>query len=273
MRKTKRVLINRRLLCRMGVWALGVLSVGSAPLMAQSLPKPHMRLIEVKVQEQRVAAVEITVPDEWKTYWRSGGENGVAPQFDWSQSQNVAQVEVMFPAPQRFPDDYGDTLGYPAGIVLLPLKIMAKDPAQPVRLHLDLSYALCGMVCLPMQAQAQLVLGGLPETQRSTSVEKALKQVPVRVQGAPHISQWRMISGAQTTDIELDIVPDLQLTHLVVEGPESWRIGLPNADPKNPRRYRFSISALPSTFDPKTRLTLTLVGQKNSFEETHPLSP
>jgi DsbC/DsbD-like thiol-disulfide interchange protein len=59
----------------------------------------------------------------WKTYWRTPGDSGVPPRFDFSKSDNVEAVTVLWPAPRPFPDGAGGTsLGYKDQVVL-PLRI------------------------------------------------------------------------------------------------------------------------------------------------------
>src|SRR6187200_1759348 len=59
----------------------------------------------------------------WKTYWRNPGDSGVPPRFDFSKSDNVEAVTILWPAPTRFPDGAGGTsLGYQKQVVL-PLRI------------------------------------------------------------------------------------------------------------------------------------------------------
>ena len=43
--------------------------------------------------------IEIALEPGWYTYWRNPGEAGVPPVFDFSGSENVASVDVMYPAP------------------------------------------------------------------------------------------------------------------------------------------------------------------------------
>src|SRR4030088_2612587 len=40
----------------------------------------------------------------WKTYWRTPGDSGVPPRFDFSKSENVEAVTVLWPAPTKFAD-------------------------------------------------------------------------------------------------------------------------------------------------------------------------
>src|SRR3979490_1177891 len=66
-----------------------------------------------------------------KTYWRTPGDSGVPPRFDFSKSENVGAVTVMWPAPTKFDDGAGGySLGYHNQVVL-PLRIVAKHADKP----------------------------------------------------------------------------------------------------------------------------------------------
>src|SRR3954466_10857272 len=69
------------------------------------------------------AGVEIKLKEGWKTYWRYPGDSGVPPVLDFSMSQNVKTVTVLYPAPTRFSDGgAGHSIGY-KGAVTLPLHV------------------------------------------------------------------------------------------------------------------------------------------------------
>src|ERR1700728_3549890 len=63
----------------------------------------------------------------WKTYWRTPGDSGMPPRFDFSKSENIEAVTILWPAPMKFDDGAGgSSLGYHDQIVL-PLRIVAKN--------------------------------------------------------------------------------------------------------------------------------------------------
>jgi len=103
------------------------------------------------------AGLEIRLAPGWKTYWKAPGDSGIPPSFDWSASRNVAAVAVRWPVPQRFAGKDDTTIGY-AGDVILPLRVTAKDPGQPVTLALALRYAVCNNICVPARASLSLPL-------------------------------------------------------------------------------------------------------------------
>jgi DsbC/DsbD-like thiol-disulfide interchange protein len=126
-----------------------------------------------------VAGVELQMPAGWKTYWRNPGDaGGVPPSFDWSKSENLASAQVLYPAPKRFTDRAGDTVGY-KGTVVFPVRLEAKDPSKPIDLRLTLDYGVCKEICIPGEAALSLAVapgkpgGGIP-----SEIGAALARVP-----------------------------------------------------------------------------------------------
>ena len=96
----------------------------------------------------RMAAVELVLAPGWKTYWRSPGDAGIPPSFDWSGSDNVKSVRIHWPAPTVFHTNGMQTIGYHDRLVL-PVEVTPQDPALPVRLSLQLDLGVCDKICLP----------------------------------------------------------------------------------------------------------------------------
>ncbi len=103
------------------------------------------------------AGIEIIMGEGWKTYWRVPGESGVPPNFDWNGSTNLESVHIDWPAPTRYRDQAGESIGYKDRVVY-PLYVMPSDAAQPVQLKLNLFYAVCDEICIPGSAQLAATL-------------------------------------------------------------------------------------------------------------------
>ncbi|MEI6898054.1 MAG: protein-disulfide reductase DsbD domain-containing protein [Psychromonas sp.] len=92
--------------------------------------------------------LEINLEGDWKTYWRSPGEGGVAPTFNWQQeSKNISNINWFWPAPQRYPVLGVDTLGYKHQ-VHLPLSIELQDLSKTTHLKGRLTLASCTTICV-----------------------------------------------------------------------------------------------------------------------------
>ena len=72
-----------------------------------------------------------------------------------SARRTCGRSTVKWPAPHRFSDDGGQSIGY-KDHVILPLSIVPADPGKPVMLRLDLDYAICEKLCVPAEAKAEL---------------------------------------------------------------------------------------------------------------------
>lgn len=96
-----------------------------------------------------MAAVHIRLADGWKTYWRNPGEAGIAPQFDWTGSRNVASVRLHWPRPMVFYSSGMRSIGF-ADQLVLPVEVNLRDPQAPARLSLRMDLGVCDDICIPL---------------------------------------------------------------------------------------------------------------------------
>jgi DsbC/DsbD-like thiol-disulfide interchange protein len=219
------------------------------------------------------AGVEIRLDPGWKTYWRDPGDSGVPPTFDFSGSENVKSVTVLWPAPERFPDGAGGhSIGY-VGRLVLPLRVLPQDPAKHSALHVKLSYAVCANLCVPAEATLALALSG--DGAEEAALEKEELRVPRRVApGAGKdlavISAHREPSGEHERVIVEVAAPKDAPLDLFVEGPTpDWSLPLPEpsgADGER-RRFTFDLDGLPPGASAKdVTLTFTAVSGDAAIE-------
>ena len=95
-----------------------------------------------------MAAVELELAPGWKTYWRSPGDAGIPPTFDWSGSENVKSVRLHWPAPVVFHTNGMQTIGYHDSLIL-PVEITPENPGKPIRLRVRMELGVCDQICLP----------------------------------------------------------------------------------------------------------------------------
>ena len=156
----------------------------------------------------------------WKTYWRTPGDSGVPPRFDFSKSENIEAVTVLWPAPTKFDDGAGGhSLGYHNQIVL-PLRIVAKNSDKPVTLRADINYAVCEKICIPVEADAELAFASVASTEDS-ALFAALDTVPKPARiGDPNPLTIRDVKREGKSTVLVDVVaPDSREVGLFVEGP------------------------------------------------------
>lgn len=106
-----------------------------------------------------VAALHLHLAEGWRTYWRIPGQAGIAPQFDWSRSQNLASIRPIWPRPEVFDQDGYNSIGY-AGELILPLELTPRDPARPIALNGAITVGVCREICIPADLSVSQPLRG-----------------------------------------------------------------------------------------------------------------
>jgi DsbC/DsbD-like thiol-disulfide interchange protein len=198
------------------------------------------------------AGVEIKMQPGWKTYWRYPGDAGVPPLFDFAASDNVKAVTVLWPAPVRFSDGSGHSIGY-KGDVIFPLRVVPREPGRPVTLRLRLDYAVCETLCVPAKGKAELALSGAAGSQ-----EAALKAAEARVPKAgawgdgPSLmlrKAWRDTASGKPRVLVDVAAPAGAEVDLFAEGPTpEWALPLPEpvgGAVAGARRFAFDLDGLP----------------------------
>src|SRR4051812_12297981 len=197
-----------------------------------------------------LGGIAIQLQPGWKTYWRTPGDSGVPPRFDFSKSDNIEAVTVLWPAPTAFDDGAGGvSLGYKQKVVL-PLRIVAKNADKPVTLRAEINYAVCEKICIPVEASAELRFASVASTEDS-ALSAALDTVPKPATvGDPNPLTIRDVKRDGKNGVVVDVAaPDAVHVNLFVEGPTpDWTLPLPKLlahSPPGVKRFAFDLDGLP----------------------------
>src|SRR5258707_4532186 len=219
-----------------------------------------------------LAGIAFQLEPGWNTYWRTPGDSGVPPRFDFSKWETIEAVTVLWPAPTKFDDGAGGiALGYHDQIVL-PLRIVAKTTDKPVTLRAGINYAVCEKLCIPVEANAELAFTSVASTEDS-SLFAALDTVPKPANvGDPNPLTIRDVKRDGKSTVLVDVVsPDAKVVNLFVEGPTpDWGLPVPKLLERSPagvKRFAFELEGLPPGTNPEgAALKLTLVGGDRAYE-------
>ena len=244
-----------------------------------------MRLIGAKARSEGGAqifraGVEVKLAPGWKTYWRYPGDSGVPPHFEFEQSENVKSVAVLWPAPLRFSDAEGTTIGYKNNVVF-PLRIEPKDASKPVTLKLKLDYAVCERLCIPVEAKAALSIDGKDNASDAivSAAEAAVPKAQAFRAPAPlAISNAVADTASKPARILIDVTApkDTPVT-LFAEGPTAnWALPLPepvtSGDNAQGKRFAIVLDGVPSGASTKGAiLKITAVAGGQAIETPVPL--
>jgi DsbC/DsbD-like thiol-disulfide interchange protein len=219
-----------------------------------------------------LGGIAVQLDPGWKTYWRTSGDSGVPPRFDFSKSDNVEAVTVLWPAPTKFDDGAGGfSLGYHDQVVL-PLRIVPKSNDKPVTLRANINYAVCEKLCIPVEASTELTFASVASTEDSV-LFAALDTVPKPASvGDPNPLTIRDVKREGKSTVLVDVIsPDARTVNLFVEGPTpDWALPVPKLlehGPPGVKRFAFELDGLPPGTNPEgAALKLTLVGGDRSYE-------
>lgn len=182
---------------------------GAWPAQAQDAPVGHsaVRLFSPVLATGDLdaipAALDITLDGDWKTYWRTPGDAGLAPVVDTQGSTNVAAVALNYPAPHRFTIYDIDNFGYKHH-VKLPITITPVTRAEGVEARLRVDLLVCSDICVPESHNVSLSLpaGPAEASPDANAYEAALKALPVRdAQGVEFKNAYLTVSSDNRTQL------------------------------------------------------------------------
>lgn len=150
----------------------------------------------INAEGAQVAALRLVLEPGWKTYWRSPGDSGIPPQFDWSQSGNLAAATARWPVPEVIDSAGERTLGYHDSLTL-PIIITPAKEGQPVKLAVTVDFGLCRDICVP----AHLALSATepPAPAPDPAIAAALAEVPVPQSTGPTCHLTEIEDGMRVT--------------------------------------------------------------------------
>jgi len=155
-----------------------------------------------------IAAIRLKLSPGWKTYWRSPGDAGIPPDFNWAGSQNIRSLRLHWPAPQVFQFNGMQTIGYARELVL-PVEIWPDRPDRPMRLETAVDLGVCRDICVPASVtlSSDLRLTGQPD---APAIRAALKARPATAREAgvrSHRCTVEAAPGGVRLRAEIDMPP------------------------------------------------------------------
>ncbi|WP_165820002.1 protein-disulfide reductase DsbD domain-containing protein [Microvirga sp. KLBC 81] len=219
-----------------------------------------------KQGETWLAGIEIALDQGFKTYWRNPGESGLPPSFDWSASENVAGIEVRWPAPTRYEDAAGVAYVYSHKVVL-PVLVKPAAADKPVKLALTVDYGICKDICIPTHAELNVSLSDVGPEDRE-AIEEAMAKVPPQqplgAKGDLAVLSVQSAGGDKPTLNVAVRAPSGTKPVLFAEAPDGWYVSTSTPDADN--RFTVSVEERPKDAPGPVPLTLTLVAGDKAVE-------
>ncbi len=154
---------------RTGISVLAGLFVAGCACAQESpaAPQPHVSVKLACEQDglvpgqTAVLALTFEIEKHWHLYWNGQIEEGMTPKWQLALPEGYEALESAWPIPDRLVLP-GDVLAhvYEHGVtILVPVKVPASaKPGESVTISGEVSWLVCGSICLPEDAKVSLTL-------------------------------------------------------------------------------------------------------------------
>lgn len=241
--------------------ALPALAQGNPPGLVSAELLPGW----VTADGARMTALDVRLEPGWKTYWRSPGDAGIPPAFDWQGSANLGRVEMLWPLPEVIDSGGERTLGYHERLVL-PIRIAPARPGAPVELRAEVEMGICEDICVPVSVSLR---ADPPRDAPDPLIEAALARLPVPADLQPACRIREIEDGMRVTAL----LPETgraagDEVALELRGSDVW-VSAPELRDEGGRMAVeadfVAASGKPFPLDPDD-LRLTLIGARDAIE-------
>lgn len=181
--------------CCLSWVALGVFAQAAAP-MERTRARLLLEAESAPPGATVMAAVELTMPPAWHTYWRFPGESGIPTAIEWTLPRGVSAGDIQWPMPEKALFGGLTTFEFAGtALLLVPLSLAADAPAGEVELAATVSWLECEAqgVCIPGGGKINARFSIGPNQQPSkdaAAIAEALKKLPVSAAGLGPLATW-----------------------------------------------------------------------------------
>ncbi|MGR3751987.1 protein-disulfide reductase DsbD family protein [Edwardsiella anguillarum] len=155
------------------LWLPGVWAADSGWLSGDGNGHAQVRFSAARQASDRVdLVVQVALAPGWKTYWRSPGEGGVAPEIRWRTA--LDGVDWRWPVPQRFDVAGLSAQGYLQNVIF-PIRLRTNAP----RLQGVLTLPVCSTVCVLSDYAFDLDLAAAPPVDFRHTLARAEGALPL----------------------------------------------------------------------------------------------
>lgn len=146
-------------------------------------PGGKARLIISTIAKGEITAgLELDLEKGWKTYWRYPGETGIPTDIDFSGSQNLEGLSVLWPFPTRYFDGYSESIIY-EGTVILPIRGRQIRQTVPGLMAARVDLGICKDICMPLFFELSIRIAPFDQHDeiQTKRTEAFLTKVPDRI--------------------------------------------------------------------------------------------
>ena len=185
------------------------------------------------------AALDIWLEEGWKTYWRTPGDAGLAPQIFITQPSTLGlKADISYPLPKRFSLFGLDTFGY-SERVILPLSLSWDGQGGGLSLSAMVESLICSDICVPVTGALSL---SLPEGPARPSIyAQDIARAQASVPRDRDADFTLSLADQKTGDMRIAFDKQIALKDIFIEGISGDLSGVSFGAPQNEGNGRYLI--------------------------------
>ena len=113
-------------------------------------------ITNIEKNESFYIGLKFNLKPDWKIYWRHPGDSGMAPEIDFSESENLENFQILWPYPSKEYESANLLTNIYKRNIILPIEIDIIDYTRPLVLKGILNFQVCKEICIPLRANLKL---------------------------------------------------------------------------------------------------------------------
>jgi len=171
-------------------------SVHSAPVETENVASQLIsEVVEFTPGQTIWIGLHQVVRPHWHTYWKNPGDSGEPTQIDWELPNGFSAGQIRWPVPKRIDLAHLTNFGFEGEYVLLTeLRTPADiEPGTTVTLTAAASWLVCEEICIPENAELDLVLTATSDRPAADPIWAEL--IAQGLADLPRNVEWKAVVG------------------------------------------------------------------------------
>ena len=215
-----------------------ILLAGSLPVHASSSDWHHVEGASIRLVTQAEpddegrlrGALQIRLKPGWKTYWLDPGSSGVPPTLTATAGGLPVDIDLHFPEPRRFEDDYAPWAGYDQSVNLAVSLDLPAETGNVGEIEAEAFLGVCEAICIPVQARLHIKPLALSNSSNDEAiVENTFAALPAIADAAFHARATG--TTGDTLIVEAKTTDGAEVVDIFVAGNHRTALGVPTRQP------------------------------------------
>ena len=106
---------------------------------------------EIYTNENLVLGIRFDLEPGWHVYWKNPGDSGLPPDINWVTEDGARLDKILWPAPEKTPENPLMTYGYYNELVLPLIFKIDKKFSEFKESSIEINFLICELICIPEQ--------------------------------------------------------------------------------------------------------------------------